>query len=151
LAIKNQFPGKSVPSSPNANAKNLPIRMVKMRKTLEKTRKAVKEKHAIMLAVENATTIQMTRPIRKMMTKTNQRLIVPPRTMTHQDPLRITTEMTSIENEVVEMAVLVEVALANVAVYLAAAAREVQEEAEGDLGDTMMTSTCSRVNVPEIS
>ena len=69
--------------------------------------------------------------------------------MTHQLPLRITTEMTSIESEVVEMAVLVEVALANVAVYLAA--REVQEEAEGDLGDTMMTSTCSRVNVPEIS
>ena len=151
MAIKNQFPGKSVPSSPNANAKNLPmpIRMVKMRKTLEKTRKAVKEKHAIMLAVENATTIQMTRPISKIITKTNQRLIVPPRTMTHQLPLRITTEMTSIESEVVEMAVLVEVALANVAVYLAA--REVQEEAEGDLGDTMMTSTCSRVNVPEIS
>ena len=149
MAIKNQFPGKSVPSSPNANAKNLPmpIRTAKMRKILEKKRKAVKEKHAIMLDVANATMTQTTRPISKTSSPLNQRM----RAQLRNSHLLRKTTVKAIEAIKVTRALAEEVQVVVTEALLSAAAAEVAQEAEGDLGDTMMTSTCSRVNVPEIS
>ena len=146
MATKSQFPGKREPSYPHANAKNLPmpIRTAKMRKILEKKRKAVKEKHAIMLDVANATMTQTTRPISKTSSPPNQRMRAQQRT-SHLP------RKTAVKAIKVTRALAEEVQVETETEALLGAAAEVAQEAEGDLGDTMMTSICSRASVPEIN
>ena len=157
MATKSQFPGKNAPSYPHANEKNLPmpIRKAKMRKIQEKKRKA--EKHAIMLAVANATMTQTTRPISKTSSQPNQRMTVHPRT-NHLLPKTTSKERIKVARRALEEEVQKEKeaeteaeAETETEAETEAAAAEVAEEAEGDLGDTMMTSICSRASVPEIN
>lgn len=148
MATKSQFPEKSAPSCPHANARNLsmPIRMAKMRKTPEKKRKVDRGKNASMLAVVNAITKTTTRPINKINSQSNLRMKVPPK-INHS--LQIKTELITETRR--EVAVLAEAEQTETEAVFSAATAEVAEEAEGDLGDTTMTSICSRASAPKIS
>ena len=118
-----------------------------MRKIQEKKRKAVLEKHAIMLDVANATMTQTTRPISKTSSPLNQRM----RAQLRNSHLLRKTTVKAIEAIKVTRALAEEVQVVETEALLSAAAAEVAQEAEGDLGDTMMTSICSRASVPEIN
>ena len=143
-ATKSQCPERSAPSSPLANARNLPIttKTVKTRKTVGKTGRAPQGKRAITAAAATSATTSTT-------TATRQTRTSPPptRKTASTGTLTLPRAPTKILPIGIGAVVIVAVAEAVEAVHHAAT----EAEAEGGLGDTTMTSMCSRANAPEIS
>ena len=143
-ATKSQCPERSAPSSPLANARNLPTttKTVKTRKTVGKTGRAPQEKHAITAAAATSATTSMTTATRQ--TRTNP---PPIRKTASTGTLNLPRTPKKIHLIGAGLVVIVAVAEAVEAVHHAAT----EAEAEGGHGDTTMTSMCSRANAPEIS
>ena len=143
-ATKSQCPERSAPSSPLANARNLPTttKTVKTRKTVGKTGRAPQEKHAITAAAATSATTSMTTATRQ--TRTN-----PPPIRKTASTGTLSLPPGSIKILPIEAGLVVIVAVAEAVEAVHHAATEA--EAEGGQGDTTMTSMCSRANAPEIS
>ena len=146
-ATKSQCPERSAPSSPLANARNLPTttKTVKTRKTVGKTGRAPQEKRAITAAAATSATTSMTTATRQ--TRTNPPPIRKTATTGTTGTLSLPPGSTKSLPTEAGLVVIVAVAEAVEAVHHAAT----EAEAEGGHGDTTMTSMCSRANAPEIS
>ena len=143
-ATKSQCPERSAPSSPLANARNLPTttKTVKTRKTVGKMGRAPQEKRAITAAAATSATMSMTTATRQ--TRTN-----PPPTRKTATTGTLSLPPGSIKILPIEVGLVMIVAVAEAVEAVHHAATEA--EAEGGHGDTTMTSMCSRANAPEIS
>ena len=143
-ATKSQCPERSAPSSPLANARNLPTttKTVKTRKTVGKMGRAPQEKRAITAAAATSATTSMTTATRQ--TRTN-----PPPIRKTASTGTLSLPPGSIKILPIEAGLVVIVAVAEAVEAVHHAATEA--EAEGGQGDTTMTSMCSRANAPEIS
>ena len=143
-ATKSQCPERNAPSSPLANARNLPTttKTVKTRKTVGKTGRAPQEKRAITAAAATSATTSMTTATRQ--TRTN-----PPPTRKTATTGTLSLPPGSIKILPIEVGLVMIVAVAEAVEAVHHAATEA--EAEGGHGDTTMTSMCSRANAPEIS